>query len=87
LGQGQALFMGAICLHDILKDIASNDSDSMTRVATAARTEPGVDEWKPTQAGHETPSLLSFTRREESVEETHGDISELLTRKFREFFP
>jgi hypothetical protein len=59
----------------------------MTRAATAARTEPGVDEWEPAQAGHETPSLLSFTTREESVEETREDISELLTRKFREFFP
>jgi hypothetical protein len=53
----------------------------MTSAAPAARPEPHVDEWRARQ---ETPSLLSFTNREKPSPE---EISELLTRKFREFFP
>ena len=55
------------------------NSDSMTSAAPADTKEPHVDDWKARQ---ETTSLLSFTRKEPPPE-----ISELLTRKFREFFP
>ncbi len=67
-----------------------SDSDSMTRTAAAARLEPRVDEWP---SHHETPSLLSFTNREDKEgaaakdEGIPDNLSELLTRKFREFFP
>lgn len=85
--------MEAICLHDILKDIASRDSDLMY-AATSKPPFPGpptarehvtsrdVDEWG--DHTHETPSLLFFARREERAAR---ELSELLTRKFREYFP
>jgi len=65
------------------KDIASMDSDTMI-YAAAARQD--VDEWK---TPHETPSLLFFTRMEEKKNspEYQKELSDLLTRKFREFFP
>jgi hypothetical protein len=70
----------------------------MTRSA-AARLEPRVDEWKgacgppegpSVNSHHEAPSLLSFTGREDKAaggREVPDNLSELLTRKFREFFP
>jgi hypothetical protein len=94
--------MEAICLQDILKDIASPDGDSMEHAAASkspslpASTETwkadnghglqDVNDWPPTQ---ETPSLLFFTRMEERKQtpEYQRELSELLTRKFREFFP
>jgi hypothetical protein len=58
----------------------------MTRAAPAARPEPQVNDWKRTlKSIHETPSLLSFTNKEE--EDKPENLSELLTKKFREFFP
>jgi len=41
----------------------------------------GVDDWMPT---HETPSLLFFAEMEER---NQRELSDHLTRKFREFFP
>ena len=54
----------------------------MTRADPAA-TPREVNDWKPTQ---ETPSLLLFTGGRLAVK-TEEELSELLTRKFREFFP
>ena len=73
--------MEAICLQDILKDIASYDCDSMTRHAAAAKMEPPVDEWKTL---HETPSLLFFTEKEEEAQEKI--LVDFLNKKFREVF-
>jgi len=56
----------------------------MNRVVAAA-TEP-VNDWKP---NHETPTLLAFTGRigTEPPRLSPEELSELLTRKFREIFP
>jgi hypothetical protein len=77
-------------------DMKINDS----MATSAARPEPKVDEWRPAAGSQETPSLLSFKDREGSNAKNNSqecmrvtkspdseDISELLTRKFREFFP
>ena len=53
----------------------------MTSAAPASRTESSVNEWKARQ---ETPSILFFTDRKKP---SQGEISDMLTRKFREFFP
>jgi hypothetical protein len=56
----------------------------------AARTLPfqgrpkDVDEWGTAHPSHETPSLLFFAKREERAAR---ELSELLTKKFREYFP
>jgi hypothetical protein len=58
-------------------------NDSMTRAA--ARPESPVDDWLPS---HETPSLFFFAEQEERTERlAREELSDLLTRKFREFFP
>jgi hypothetical protein len=56
----------------------------MNRVAVAA-TEP-VNDWKP---NHETSTLLAYTGRViiEPPRLSPEQLSELLTRKFREIFP
>jgi hypothetical protein len=59
----------------------------MTRAAPAASPEPQVNDWKRTlKSIHETPSLLSFTNKEKEKPNPEN-LSELLTKKFREFFP
>lgn len=52
----------------------------------AAQLEQDVDEWRP---NHETPSLLFFAAAEErkASPEFQRELSDRLTRKFREFFP
>ena len=56
----------------------------MSQATIAAGTEP-VNDWD----SHETPSLLTFTNRvgTEPKKLTNEELSELLTRKFREIFP
>ena len=44
----------------------------------------GVNEWESARESHETPSLLFFAKMEERQKR---ELSENLTRKFREFFP
>jgi hypothetical protein len=64
----------------------------MKSAIPAARHETEINDWPasatsglspgPSEAVHETPTLLTFTR---SMGEQ--ELSEMLTRKFREFFP
>jgi hypothetical protein len=49
----------------------------------AAQPATDANEWKPR---HEAPALLSFTGGR-FVIKSQDELSDLLTRKFREFFP
>ena len=61
------------------------NSDPMLQTAT---TNQDAHEW-PDHPGHEASTLLFFTRMEErkASPEYQRELSELLTRRFREFFP
>ncbi len=67
---------------NILKDIASGYSDCMPNAVPAAKTKRVVNDC----SGHETPTLLSFTDNRDKHSDAR-ETEELLTRKFREFFP
>lgn len=72
--------MPSVCPQDI-----ASSCDYMTNAVPVAKPEPEINDWSPS---HETPTLHSFAQGGPlSPESQEKELSEMLTRKFREFFP
>ena len=61
-------------------------SDSMHQDSPAATPPEAADDWRPAPPCQEAPSLLVFSGGRLSLKREE-ELNEMLTRKFREFFP